>query len=86
MIVISEYVHVKEVPEVEYGTKPTRRNKNEYESEDPSRHRSRTSSNYRKLSEDSEDTEGHSSDISTSLLPHTIHEEIFAYKIPQKRF
>ncbi|XP_071859352.1 uncharacterized protein [Bombus fervidus] len=79
-----EYIHLKEVPEVEYGSSSSRGNGNDYE--DPSGEGSFRNFRYFKNFHDFKDSEGFNSDIvkSFSLLPETTHGGSFGYKIPKR--
>lgn len=79
--IIVEYVRLKEVPEVEYGSSSSKGNGNDYE--DPSGEGSFRNFRYFKNFQDSE---GFNSDIvkSFSLLPETTYGGSFGYKIPKR--
>ncbi|XP_043589665.1 uncharacterized protein LOC122570846 [Bombus pyrosoma] len=79
-----EYIHLKEVPEVEYGSSSSKGNGNDYE--DPSGEGSFRNFRYFKNFHDFKDSEGFNSDIvkSFSMLPETTYGGSFGYKIPER--
>ena len=77
--VITEYIHLKEAPEVEYGSRLSKGNRNNYE--DSSDQASQGNFRYFKNFQNFNDAEGYNSDIVTSLLPRTTHDGKFEYKV-----
>lgn len=77
--VITEYIRSKEAPEVEYGSRLSNGNRNNYE--DSSDQASQGNFRYFKNFQNFNDAGGYSSDIVTSLLPRTTHDGKFEYKV-----
>ncbi|CAD1480394.1 unnamed protein product, partial [Heterotrigona itama] len=74
-----KYIHLKEAPEVEYGSRLSKGNDpNNYE--DFSDQASQRNFRYFKNFQNFNDAGGHSSDIVTSFLPTTTHNGEFEYK------
>lgn len=71
---------MKEVPEVEYESRSPK--VNNYESEEPSIEATANNFRYYKDPRDLKDVVGYSSDVVTSLIPATLYEGTFGYKIP----
>ncbi|XP_017756828.1 PREDICTED: uncharacterized protein LOC108548422 [Eufriesea mexicana] len=75
-----KYVHVKEVPEVEYESRSPK--VSNYESDDPTIEATGNKFRYYKDPRDFKDVDGYSSDVVTSLIPGTLYQGTFGYKIP----
>ncbi|CAK9817875.1 hypothetical protein ANTQUA_LOCUS9584 [Anthophora quadrimaculata] len=80
---LSKERYAKEVPEVEYGSRSSQRNQDNYESEEPSSEGSRMNVKYRRTSQNFKDNEGHNSDLLISTIPRAVYKESFGYKVPQ---
>lgn len=94
MFLFAEYVHVKEVPEIDsYNNpiSPKRQQKNNNRShinqeqlEEPTSQKSRVSHKNRRIPKAGyKDSAAYSSDIFVKKAPKVIHEEIFGYKNPE---
>lgn len=94
MFLFTEYVHLKEVPEIDsYNNpiSPKRQQKNNNRSyinqeqfEEPTSQKSRVSRKNRRVPKaDYKDSAAYSSDIFVKKAPKVIHEEIFGYKNPE---
>lgn len=76
--VVVEYIHLKEAPGVEYGSRSSKGNRNNYE--DSSDQASQGNFRYFKNFQNLNDAAGYSSDIVTSLLPRMTHDGKFEYQ------
>lgn len=88
---LTEYVHVKEVPEIDsyISPSPSKRQKNQSHVRQPKESRSqesRISQKNRKVPKtDHRDSIAYGSDISAKKTPKVIYEEFFGYKNPETK-